>query len=372
MDQFTATIRDVAVQGMGVVDAPDGRVFFVRGGVPGDKVTLKILGFEKRYGFAEIQSIVEASPDRVSPPCRYHGHSDHDCQGCPWQMATYEAQLRWKDRAVRYMFERNRLLNPDTLIHSIKGSPKILQYRNRAQFKTDGLKLGYVDGSKSVIDIDRCLVLNEPANQHLQELRSQLPQVSWKPGEGFDWNFFDIDDVAGTSSMNRRLSFRQANDEQNAWMKTWIGDRVPKKAPLLELFCGNGNFTEVLANYDRQTIAVEANEIAIEQLQQKNLPRTDALSMDLFRMGPLNVLRKLNPDIEILFLDPPRAGFKKLSFYTEAFKKLRRVVYVSCDLSTFSYDAHMLVKQGWRLHECQPLDQFPHTPHIELLVTFTR
>src|SRR3954466_6900917 len=67
----------------------EGRVFFVRYGLPGETVVAEIVQDKADYARAEIVEIVQASPERVTAPCAYFGA----CGGCPWQDAPHEGPL---------------------------------------------------------------------------------------------------------------------------------------------------------------------------------------------------------------------------------------------------------------------------------------
>ena len=75
---------------------------------------------------------------------------------------------------------------------------------------------------------------------------------------------------------------------------------------------------------------------------------------------------------EILFLDPPREGFELLEKYVENFPKLKKIIYVSCEPYAWAQDIRPLIQKQWQLLEVQPVDQFPQTPHVELLSVLER
>jgi 23S rRNA (uracil1939-C5)-methyltransferase len=72
-------------------------------------------------------------------------------------------------------------------------------------------------------------------------------------------------------------------------------------------------------------------------------------------------------DASILVLDPPRDGFKLAGLLLTKKHRFRDVFYISCDPATFARDIEAFIRAGFRPVEIQPLDLFPHTPHVELL-----
>jgi 23S rRNA (uracil1939-C5)-methyltransferase len=89
---------------------------------------------------------------------------------------------------------------------------------------------------------------------------------------------------------------------------------------------------------------------------------------DLFR-------RPLMPpelrDFDAIVFDPPRQGAQAQALQLAA-SKVGIVVAVSCNIATFARDARILVDGGYRLEGVTPVDQFRHTPHVELVAKFTR
>jgi 23S rRNA (uracil1939-C5)-methyltransferase len=81
------------------------------------------------------------------------------------------------------------------------------------------------------------------------------------------------------------------------------------------------------------------------------------------------VLATLAEPVDAAVFDPPRAGCGPEVIRQVVARKIRRVVYVSCDPSTLARDARQLIEGGYLLIDVQPLDMFPHTFHIETIST---
>src|SRR6202011_2916441 len=84
----------MAAGGACVARADDGRVVFVRHALPGEKVIAKVTGQASSYLRADCIEVLEASADRVVPPCRYAGAGR--CGGCDWQHIALPAQRSLK------------------------------------------------------------------------------------------------------------------------------------------------------------------------------------------------------------------------------------------------------------------------------------
>ncbi|VUD69063.1 23S rRNA (uracil(1939)-C(5))-methyltransferase RlmD [Thalassocella blandensis] len=371
MADFEATVVDVASDGRGVVKHPDGRTVFVGGVWPGEKGRFRITDNKGNVAIAQLCELLLASPHRVEAPCPHHGVSESSCGACPWQFVSYTAQLDAKQQRVQQAFARIGVKQ----VNDILPSSKHFHYRNRAQFKTDGQQLGFVGAkSNSLAAISQCMVLSDPNAATLQNLLQQLPNPTWKPTRKQLWTTLDIDDslAIGEVSVNQRLPFRQANDEQNTAMKSWLAKKLEpldKSARVLELFCGSGNLTQVIAEQGfEEILAVEAVEEALLQLDALNLPKVTSFKQNLFLDTAFEAIyRELNkPDI--LVLDPPRDGLKNKAKMFRKKNKFSHIFYIACDLMTLVRDVKQFQEEGYKVREVQALDQFPQTPHIELMV----
>ena len=79
-----------------------GQVIFVPGGLPGERVRVRLVEEHKRWARGELVELQTSSPDRVEPPCPYYGR----CGGCHWQHAAYSAQLALKRAVVTEQLHR--------------------------------------------------------------------------------------------------------------------------------------------------------------------------------------------------------------------------------------------------------------------------
>lgn len=375
---FEAEVTHLSNQGYGVVKGPQRITYFVRGTWRGD--VGRFQSTDERdgdYQFAELITLLQPSPERQNPPCRHLGPGAAQCFGCPWMMVDYAAQLREKQHRVNYALQRVGL--GSLAVENIWPSPDVYHYRRRAQFKTDGQTLGYAGRQGLCIaPIEDCLVLTPRMQEHLQSLRARLPEATWQPGPGHIWNYLDLDEDSNPRDfqINRRRPFQQANALQNEAMRKWVADQLlaqSKTEPVLELFAGAGNFTEVLVSLGcSRILALEVGAEAIESLQHKNFPGVEARRMDLYHKEALPEIARLATDTRIMLANPPRAGLGTLWKLVPRLPALQTVVLISCDPQSFANDARKLTEQGFHARSIQPLDQMPHTPHVEVLAFFER
>ena len=142
-------------------------------------------------------------------------------------------------------------------------------------------------------------------------------------------------------------------------------------ATVADLFSGLGTFAFALAGPETKVLAVEAARdahLACKAAASRVQAPVHALHRDLFR-NPL-LADELNRFSGVL-LDPPRAGARE-QVERLAESTVGRIVYVSCNPSSWSRDAALLVAAGWRLAEVRPVGQFRWSTHVELASLFVR
>lgn len=375
---FEAEVQDLISDGRGVIKHPSGRTYFAPGVWPGEIGTFRVLELRGKIGIAERVELSRQAPERVDPPCRFHRVSlnaslgESSCGGCPWQFIDYSAQLAAKNARVLGAFAR---IGVSDRVASILPSPKTLGYRNRAQFKTDGKHIGFVSaGSNTLAPIDDCVVLTDKNRDSLKRLSEKLPQKDWMPARKKQWTTLDIDEFTDVEqvSVNARLPFMQANAEQNNTMRAWLSKKLQGLAQdsgVLELFCGSGNFTEVIAECGFDNIvAAEAVTEAIAELEQKKLSNVTGICANVYTEEGLARVLSKSRDARALVLDPPRDGLKMTTGLFSKKSRLRDIFYISCDIATLVRDVKMFQEQRFKVKDVQPLDLFPHTPHIECMV----
>jgi 23S rRNA (uracil1939-C5)-methyltransferase len=177
-ESLSLTIDDLAFGGEGV-GRVNGYVVFVRGGLPGDRLRVRLQESRARYGRAVIESVEEPSPDRVVAPCPYFGR----CGGCRLQHLAYPAQLAFKEKQVRDCLERLGGLGAFEL-RPILAAPDTYGYRNKMEFTVmrggDAPVVGLHEADRYdvVLDIERCLLQSDTMNELLAEVRDRVRALS--------------------------------------------------------------------------------------------------------------------------------------------------------------------------------------------------
>ena len=180
-------------------------------------------------------------------------------------------------------------------------------------------------------------------------------------------------------------SFSQPNAAVCQHMLDWATAQAGSDADLLELYCGNGNFTLPLAARYRRVLATEVSKSGIRALRA-NLAENAIENIAVARLSAEELgeaLRGVRPfrrlqqdgidlatyDFDTVFVDPPRAGIDTATLALLA--HYPRILYISCNPETLAANLHTLC-QTHRIHTCALFDQFPFTPHIESGVLLVR
>ena len=167
-------------------------------------------------------------------------------------------------------------------------------------------------------------------------------------------------------------SFLQATVAGEETLAALVADHCKRSKHVADLFCGVGPFALRLAAKSRVT-AFDNDANSVNALQKavastSGLKPLKAETRDLFRR-PL-VVQELR-DYDAVVFDPPRQGAQAVATQLAA-SKITTVVAVSCNVATFARDAKILIDGGYKIEGVTPVDQFRHTPHVELVARFKK
>ena len=148
-----------------------------------------------------------------------------------------------------------------------------------------------------------------------------------------------------------------------------------KDAIVLDLFCGTGTISQLLAKeYSGKVIGVDIVESAIEDARI-SAKRNGSENIQFYAADVGKFLLE-HPEyrgkIRTLVMDPPRAGISPKSLRKVIRLQADRIVYVSCNPSTQARDIAILAENGYKLVQFKLVDQFPHTSHVESVALFER
>ncbi|CAM3363110.1 tRNA (uridine(54)-C5)-methyltransferase TrmA [Pseudomonas plecoglossicida] len=193
-------------------------------------------------------------------------------------------------------------------------------------------------------------------------------------------------DVAGRVFSYRQPegAFTQPNGAVNQKMLSWAFEAIGERDDdLLELYCGNGNFTLPLATRVRQVLATEISKTSVNAALS-NLDENAVDNVRLVRLSAEELTQALNEvrpfrrlegidlksyDFGTVFVDPPRAGMDPDT--CELTRRFERILYISCNPETLAQNIAQL-QDTHRIERCALFDQFPYTHHMESGVLLVR
>jgi 23S rRNA (uracil1939-C5)-methyltransferase len=407
------TIDHVGHFGDGVALVDGGNVY-VPYALPGE--TVEVAATPSHPDRRHLLNVERASPDRIQPFCPHFGV----CGGCAiqhWDTAPYRA---WKHGLV---VETLRLAKLDCAVAPLidahgAGRRRITLHARLGSH--DVLKVGFAAaGSHDIIPVDRCPIL-DPGLAGALEAAWALVEPLKPTGKPLDIQItateggLDVD-IRGSGPLKAPLvtalsrvadkhrlarltrhgelvllrnapvitvgpahvtlppgSFLQATSAGEEILAKLVAEHSGRAKHIADLFCGVGPFALRLAQRAR-VAAFDSEANAVAALQRAaaataGLKPVKAEARDLFRR-PL-VPQELR-DYDAVVFDPPRQGALAQARQLAA-SAVPVIVAVSCNAATFARDTRLLIDGGYRCEGVTPVDQFRHTPHVELVARFAR
>lgn len=428
-----AIIESLDHEGRGVTHL-DGKVVFVEGALPGERVDFELLRSRPNYAQAVSRRVLKASAQRVTPRCEYFGH----CGGCSMQHLDFGAQIAAKQRVLEDALMHIGGQKPETIYAAVYGAA--WGYRNRARLSVrlvpqkGGVLVGFHQRRSSyVADMQHCVVLPPSVSELLPKLHvliaglsipDRIPQIEiavseaarvlvfrillplsqgdeaalkrfaeehgvqvWlQPGGPDTASLFHPSDSPGLRytlpEFELALDFRptdftQVNVEANRLLiRRAIGLLAPQPGErIADLFCGLGNFSLPIARRGAYVVGVEGSDALVRRAAENAAAnglaeQTEFHAANLFEATE-DSLAALG-HIDKMLIDPPREGAIAVAKALTA-DSPGRIVYVSCNPATLARDAAVLVHQkGYRLKGAGIVNMFAQTSHVESIALFER
>jgi 23S rRNA (uracil1939-C5)-methyltransferase len=419
-DALELTVEKAAAGGR-MLARHHGRVVFVHGAIPGERVRALIEKVERQLAFATVVDVIEPSPDRRA------WSADLSCGGCSYAHVAYPRQLALKSDVIGDAFLRTGRVALERAV-PVMASPE-RGYRMRARFHVGGrgpVAVGFyregshqlcdpsatgqvTDGSVAAATAGALAALkltalasvelseNIAADQRVLHLESASdepigPDVlaatmtagaltgcsALVAGELVAAGTAAVADPlplltggrAGAGVLRRHAdSFFQANRFLLPELVASVLASVLPDGAVLDLYAGVGLFSVSLAMTGRERItAVEGNRASARDLAANASACGSAVRV--VGRSVEEYLQERRTHSGTIVVDPPRTGISRAAMEAVVRGGASRVVYVSCDPPTMARDARRLVDGGYRLSELRAFDLFPNTPHVETLGVF--
>jgi len=144
---------------------------------------------------------------------------------------------------------------------------------------------------------------------------------------------------------------------------------LPEKAVVLDLYAGSATLSRVFAKAGRRVIAIELNPHALFDAEEAC--REAGIELHCGDVG--EVLSKLTlPSIDLAIVDPPRAGLSSMALSQLIQHAPQQILYISCNPKTQVENFEILASSGYQLERLLPVDQFPHSMHVETIALITQ
>lgn len=386
-----------AAGGACVARAPDGRVVFVRHGLPGERVRAVVTSAAAHFLRADAVEVLQASPDRVDPPCPYAGPGR--CGGCDFQHVALPAQRLLKARLVEEQLRRVAKVERSVVVEAVAGDVDGLRWRTRIQLAVNGSGVAGLRRHRSheIEPVDGCLIATEdveavgaerlpwPGASGVEVAASGAQRLVSVSGRRVELPELDagvvVDGrparaphglrhtVLGRSYEVAAGGFWQVHPGAAATLASAVLDGLDPQPgeSAVDLYAGVGLFAALIGERVGETgsvVAVESDARACADAA-RNTADLPQVRIRTAPVDPATVRRLGRPDLVVL--DPPRAGAGIEVARALAGLRPRAMAYVACDAGSFARDLRVLLDAGWQLDALRALDLYPMTEHVELV-----
>lgn len=420
------TISNIAFGGEGII-RQEGLVTFIPYAAIGDKLSYKITEQKKNFAKGTIVDVLTPSPQRTTPLCSYFG----TCGGCQLQHVTYATQLEYKRQWVEDALKRQAGLT-DITVPPVIASQQEWAYRRRISLTLkadfDHYKAGYIGiNHTSLIEVEHCPIflpeespilssihqiaqklestdrsdakvtilkqtettaiihfhfkkMPENAAKVFQDVLAEHPHFSGifatSPKKTLQYgkieSTFTFD---GLSFDYSPQAFVQNHPQQSANIYQSISshaDKITKetaKGTVLDLYCGIGISSLLLARQGFTVTGIEANGAAV-QLAKTNAKKNKISNVNFIKQDVEESLAaQLKQTAPVLaIINPPREGISTGVLNTLLENPPSVLIYVSCMPPTLGRDLKLLCAKAYKVDAVEAYDMFPQTAHVETLV----
>jgi 23S rRNA (uracil1939-C5)-methyltransferase len=402
------TIDRLGHRGEGVAQGPDGLIF-IPYALAQETIIAEVDGSR-----GTLVEVLTPSPDRIVPFCRYFSR----CGGCAVQTLSEDSYARWKRDLVAKALQRAGLTIEIAELVDAHGAGR-RRATFHARYAHGRAEVGFTQArTHDIVEIESCPVLAPSMDRALPAARAlaQALAGSAKPldilvtatasgldvdlkghgplGEGEMQSLVQIaieHDLArlsnhGSIVIARRApmlamgkamvapppgAFLQATETGEETLAARVCAHVAGTRHIADLFSGIGTFALRMAAFAKVD-AFDHEEAALLALAKAapvpGLHKVTVARRDLF-MRPLRPAETERYDA--IVFDPPRAGAGQQA-KALGVSQVPVIVAVSCNAESFARDAAILCGGGYEISAVEPVDQFRHTPHVEIVARFQR
>lgn len=291
--EYIFDIISQGYEGEGIAKIDNKYPIFIEGALKGEKVKVRIVKVNKNFAYGKLMEVLEASEERVNPPCAIYKR----CGGCKLQHASYKAQLDFKWDRVKDCVSKIGKLNPSIVKYPL-GMEEPWRYRNKVQ-----LPIGLINGevkigffaprSHDIIDMESCLIQDEIGDKVVKLTREWIEKFNIRP--------YNVDGEYDEKGIVRHIMIRRGFTTNEVMIVLVTnGEKLPHKEEFVDLMVKNiPGIKSVIQNINSKKTNV------ILGLESKTLWGEDTISDYIgdfrFNISPLSFFQ-VNPiQTEVLY-----------------------------------------------------------------------
>lgn len=291
--EYIFDIISQGYEGEGIAKIDNKYPIFIEGALKGEKVKVRIVKVNKNFAYGKLMEVLEASEERVNPPCAIYKR----CGGCKLQHASYKAQLDFKWDRVKDCVSKIGKLDPSIVKYPL-GMENPWRYRNKVQ-----LPIGLINGevkigffaprSHDIIDMESCLIQDEIGDKVVKLTREWIEKFNIRP--------YNVDGEYDEKGIVRHIMIRRGFTTNEVMIVLVTnGEKLPHKEEFVDLMVKNiPGIKSVIQNINSKKTNV------ILGLESKTLWGEDTISDYIgdfrFNISPLSFFQ-VNPiQTEVLY-----------------------------------------------------------------------
>ena len=407
--------------GIGISLMQNEDVYFIPYALPGETVKANIINKFKSKVYCSNVEILKNSSERFENTCKHFTK----CGGCLLQHWEYENYKKWKFNSIR-----NPLLKLTTDVKILDMISAKNFSRRRAKFFLKQGDNNCITGfkeyrSETLININNCIIIDPEIMRFMTELKNSF-NTNYLTNEILVFHVNKLDygldiliqikkslkidylinifknfksKIASIYLQQNNLNpelilfynknklnfgnchvyglippagFYQATKvAENELIKNILNEIEIKNDYILDLYSGSGTFTLPLLKNGYKVYAIDNNKSSMESLVKSSKEQNlfNNIEYDILNLNKEKIETQFFQKFDVVILDPPRAGsLLQLTSIVET--KVKKIIYVSCNVQSFLRDAQILLSNGYKIKYILPIDQFLYTSHLEILSVF--
>ncbi|MDM0463792.1 23S rRNA (uracil(1939)-C(5))-methyltransferase RlmD [Clostridium perfringens] len=291
--EYIFDIISQGYEGEGIAKIDNKYPIFIEGALKGEKVKVRIVKVNKNFAYGKLMEVLEASEERVNPPCAIYKR----CGGCKLQHASYKAQLDFKWDRVKDCVSKIGKLDPSIVKYPL-GMEEPWRYRNKVQ-----LPIGLINGevkigffaprSHDIIDMESCLIQDEIGDKVVKLTREWIEKFNIRP--------YNVDGEYDEKGIVRHIMIRRGFTTNEVMVVLVTnGEKLPHKEEFVDLMVKNiPGIKSVIQNINSKKTNV------ILGLESKTLWGEDTISDYIgdfrFNISPLSFFQVNPTQTEVLY-----------------------------------------------------------------------